>query len=359
MSKGALIGAAIAALMVFGGGRAALADDKPASVETLKAYTNCDDDGNPKNPKLKIALAQTDLNTPWRVAELKHFQLWAKKLCVTNFIWNEAGEDVSKQLSNVGELLAQKPDVLLLDPIADQPLVPAIDMAKKAGVKMIDIDRKLSVGPGPDTYRSLINADNYTVGLSAAKAWIEKLKKDQKTDSPKANLLIIMGGVGQDPANERDRGVQDAIKPYPGIKLLDTQSGNWTREGGRKVMQAYLQRYRPGEIQGVYAASDESMIGARQAIEAANRKDFNGAFFSSDGQLQGLEAVADGFDVASSQFSPLYGEASLQAAIALSQGANIAPHYWLSLKTFTCLTEAECNATKEYIAQLKATGMQF
>jgi len=346
-------------VLVAGSGRLAIAGDKPVSVSALKSYTNCDDNGKPKNPKLKIAFAQTDLHTPWRVAELKHFQLWAKKLCVPDFIFNEAGEDVSKQLSNVSDLLAQKPDVLLLDPIADQPLVPAIDMAKKAGVPMIDIDRKLSVGPGPNTYLSVISADNYTVGLSAAKAWIEKLKKTQKTDSPKANLVIIMGGVGQDPANERDRGVQDAIKPYPNIKILDIQSGNWTREGGRKVMQAYLQRFAPGELQGVYAASDESMIGARQAIEAANRKDLDGAFFSSDGQLQGLEAVADGFDVASSQFPPLYGEASLQAAIAVTQGVKLARTYWLDLKTFTCLTEAACNETKEYIAQLKATGMQF
>jgi ribose transport system substrate-binding protein len=358
--KSALVAGVVGALLVAASGaHGARAADKPVSVSTLKSYTNCNDDGDPKNPNLKIAFAQTDLNTPWRVAELKHFQLWAKKLCVPHFIWNEAGEDVSKELSNVADLLAQKPDVLLLDPIADQPLVPAIAMARKAVVPMIDIDRKLAVGPGPDTYLSVISADNYTVGLSAGTAWVDKLKKDQKTDSPKANLLIIMGGVGQDPANERNRGVKDAIKPYPGIKILDIQSGDWTRDGGRKVMQAYLQRYAPGEVQGVYCASDEEMIGARQALEAAKRTDLDGAFFSSDGQLQGLEAVAEGFSVATSQFPPLYGEASLQAAIAVTQGAKLAPSYWLDLKTFTCLTEAACNATKEYIAQLKATGMQF
>ena len=168
-----------------------------------------------------------------------------------------------------------------------------------------------------------------------------------------------MGGVGQDPANERNRGVQEAIKPYPNIKLLDTQSGNWTRDGGRKVMQAYIQRYAPGELQGVYTASDEEMIGARQALDAVNRKDLDGAFFSSDGQLQGLEAVVEGFNVATSQFPPLYGEAGLQAAIAVTQGVKLDPHYWLEQKTFTCLTDAACNETKEYVAQLKSTGMQF
>ncbi len=355
-----LCAAAICAVMAsLFTGKAAVAADPPASVDLLTKYTNCDSDGNPRNPNLKVAFAQTDLNTPWRVAELKDFQLWAEKLCIPHFIWNEADEDVSKQLSNVGDLLAQKPDVLLLDPIADQPLIPAIQMARKAGVPMIDIDRALSVGPGPDTYLSVIDADNFTVGISATKAWIEKLKQTQHTDSPKATLLIIMGGVGEDPAIERDRGVETAIKLYPNIKILAIQSGDWTRDGGRKVMEGYLQRFAPGTIQGVYAAADEMMIGARQAVEAVNRKDFDGVFFSGDGQLQGLEAVADGFDVADSQFSPLYGEAGLNAAIAVSQGERLLPHYWLQLKTFTCITQADCDATKEYVAQLKATGMQF
>lgn len=359
MTKKIWLSIALATVMASSAAHAAGTDDTPVSVSTLKSYTNCDDDGNPKNPKLKIAFAQTDLNVPWRVAELKHFELWAKKLCVPNFIWNDANEDVSKELSNVADLLAQKPDVLLLDPIADQPLVPAIEMAKKAGVPLIDIDRKLAVPPGPDTFLSVISGDNYTVGISATKAWIEKLKQLQKTDKPKGNLAIIMGGVGQDPANERNRGAQDAIKPYPDLKIVEIQSGNWTRDGGRKVMQAYLQRFAPGDLQGVYAASDESMVGARQALEAANRHDLDGLFFSSDGQLQGLEAVVEGFDIASSQFSPLYGESSLEAAIAVTQGVKLAKYYWLDLKTFTCLNEDECKKTKEYIAQMKATGMQF
>jgi ABC-type sugar transport system substrate-binding protein len=355
-----IFAATLGAALVLGLGGAVQAADAPTSVSTLADYTNCDANGAPKNPDLKIAFAQTDLNTPWRVTELKDFQLWVKKLCIPNFIWNEAGEDVAKQLSNVGDLLAQKPHVLVLDPIADQPLVPAIEMAKKAGVPMLDIDRKLAVGPGPDTYAAVISADNYTVGFASTTALVDKLKADQKTDSPKGNIAIIMGGVGQDPANERNRGVAEAIKPYPGLKIVDTQSGDWTREGGRKVMQAYLQHYAAGELQGIFTASDEEMIGARQALEAANRTDLNGWFASGDGQLEGIEAVTEGFAVATTQFPPLYGAASLQAAIALSQGVTLpATAYALDLKTFSCLTEDDCKKAKAYVAQLKATGLQF
>ena len=341
--------------------RAASADEpKPLSTKVFDSYTNCKADGGMKNPNLKIAFAQTDLNTPWRVTELKSFELWEKKLCIPHFIWNQANEDVSKQLTNVASLLAQKPDVLLLDPEADQPLVPAIKMAREPHVPMIVIDRKLPVPPGPDTYEMIITIDNYIIGRRSAEAWIEKLKAAQKTSSPKGNLAIIMGGVGQDAANERDRGVADAIKPYPGIKIVATQSGDWTREGGRRVMQAYLQQFAPGQLAGVFAASDESMVGARQALEAAHRTDLDGWFFSGDGQLEGIEAVADGFNIATTQSNPKYGKPALQAAIAIAQGAKLPGRSYLEeIKTFTCLTEKDCEATKAYIAELKATGSEF
>lgn len=330
----------------------------PASV--LAKYTNCDANGNPKNPNLKIAFAETDLNVPWRVAQANDFKFWAKKLCVPHFIWNNANDDVGKELGNVSDLLAQKPDVLVLDPVASQPLVPAIGMAKKAGVTMIIIDRKLPVLPGPDTYPAVIASNDFRVGYASAEAWVEKLKQVQKTNSPKANLALISGGIGQEPAIERDKGVEAAIKPYPGIKIVANQSGNWTREGGRKVMEAYLQRFAPGQLQGVFAASDETMIGARQALEAAHRTDLDGWFFDGDGQMQGIQAVVDGFVVATTQFPPLYGAASLQTAIALSQGVKLpAAYFVLPQKTFTCITADECAKTKAYLAMLKATNRLF
>jgi ribose transport system substrate-binding protein len=361
MKKHIVTGAVACVGMLMVASAPARADSQPAvSVAVLSAYTNCSQSGDPENPNLTVAFAQTDLNSPWRVTELKDFQLWANRLCIPHFIWNQANEDVSTQISNVADLLAQKPNVLLVDPEAGQPLVPAISMARQAGVPMIIIDRDLPVPPGPNTYLATIGADNHLIGLKSTQAWIEKLKSVQQTDSPKANLAIIEGGVGQSPAIDRTQGVEDAIKPYPGIKIVAVESGDWTREGGRNVMEAYLQRFAPGQLQGVFAEADEMMVGAQQAIQAASRTDLNGWFFSGDGQLQGIQAVTDGFDVADTQFPPLFGQASLEAAIAASRGVTLpSTKFALIQKTFTCLTDSACDKSKAYVAQLQATGMQF
>ncbi|WP_157935536.1 substrate-binding domain-containing protein [Kyrpidia spormannii] len=136
-------------------------------------------------------------------------------------------------------------------------------------------------------------------------------------------MAIIEGGVGQDPTIERNAGVQEAIKPYPNIKIVATQSVDWTRKGGCKVMEGYIQKYPTGFLQGVFCASDEMMMGALEALQAAHLTDLNGWFFSGDGQLEGLQMVLQGVAIADTQNSPFHGGPALQAAIAITQGMKL------------------------------------
>lgn len=334
----------------------------PVSVSVLEQYTNIDSSGKLINPNLKIAFAQTDLNTPWRVAEMENFKFWAKKLGVNNFIWNEANESPIKQLANVQDLLAQKPDVIIVDPYATEPLTPVVDMAKKAGIPLIVVDRAINAKPGDGggIYKLFIGANQFVIGYQSTLCWVEKLKKVQGTNSPKANLAILAGGVGQQPAIERNNGVEAVIKSYPGIKIVANQSGDWTREGGRNVMQTYIQRFPAGTLQGVFAASDEMMIGALQALQAANRTDLNGWFFTGDGQLEGLKLIIDGINIADTQNPPFYGKPSLQAAIAITQGVKLSANtFELENETFSNITPDGLARTKAYVAQISLQGLNF
>lgn len=330
------------------------------NVAGLAHFTNCGSDGKPKDKNLTIAFAQTDLNTPWRVAEQANFKLAAEKLCIPNFITNNANESVSTQLSNVSNLLARKPAVLILDPEATKPLTPAVDMAAKAHVPLIVVDRALSVKPGTGTYQLFIGADQFQEGYQSAKWLVTKLKRTQHTESPKGNIAIIEGGVGQDPAIERNAGVDAALKPYPGLKVVAVQSGNWTRDGGRAVMQAYIQRFPPGSLVGVFCASDEEMIGAQEALAAAHRTDIAGTFFTADGQLQGIQAVVNGTNVADTQNAPFYGLPSMQAAVAINQGTKFGGATLnLANETFTCETPTLCARAKSYAAQIQLQNSLF
>jgi ABC-type sugar transport system substrate-binding protein len=331
----------------------------PKTVADLSKFTNLDSSGKPIKPNFTVAFAETDLNSPWRVSEMSDFKTYAQKLGV-KLIWNQANESVSTELSNVQDLIAKKPDVLIVDPEATAPLTPVINMASSAHIPLIVVDRGLSKQPGEGTYQLFIGADQKVIGYQSAEWWIKKLQQQQHTQSPKANLAIIEGGVGQDPTTERNQGVMDAIKPYPGIKVVATESGDWTLQGGRQVMQGYIQKYPKGTLQGVFAASDEMMLGALEALQAANRTDLNGWFFTGDGQLEGLEQIVNGVDIADTQNPPFYGQSGLEAAIAISQGVNFnGATINLPNETFTNMTPSESQKTKDYVSKAKSANSDF
>lgn len=331
----------------------------PTSVNQLTKFTNLTSSGSVKNSNLKIAWAQTDLNSPWRVAELDNFKAWAKKLGV-KLIWNQANQSVSTELSNVQDLLAQHPSVLIVDPEDTAGLTPVVRMADSAHVPLIVIDREISVSPGQGEYQLFIGAHQKPIGYHSAEAWIHYLKETQHTNQPKAHLAVIEGGLGQTPTIGRNDGMLEAIKPYPGIKVVAMESGDWTLQGGRTVMESYIQRFPPGSLQGVFAASDEMMMGAEEAMQAAHRPIPQHWFFTGDGQLQGLQAVAQGISAADTQNPPFYGQPALEAAIAISQGVNFKGEtIWIPNKTYTCITSSACAATKAAIAQMNSQHLLY
>lgn len=324
----------------------------PTTVAQLAKFTNRTGTGKLKNSNLVVAWAETSEASPWRVAEVQSFQAAAKALGV-HLIWNQAHSSATTELSNVQDLLAQHPDVLIVDPEDTAPLTPVVTMADSAHVPLIVIDREISKKPGQGEYQLFIGAHQFPIGYDSAEAWIHYLKEEQHTSQPKAHLAIIEGGVGQSPTVGRNNGALAAIKPYPGIKVVAIESGDWDLQPARTAMESFIQRFPPGYLQGVFAASDEMLMGAEEAMHAAHRTIPSHFFFSGDGQLQGLQAVVQGISAADTQNPPFYGLPSLEAAIAISQGANFhGESLYIPNYSYNCMTGKACSITKKAIAAM-------
>ncbi len=94
-----------------------------------------------------------------------------------------------------------------------------------------------------------------------------------KKNGGKGNYIILSGIAGNYISEERDAGFLAAIAANPGSTLLDKQPANFNRKDGMAVMENMLQKYGPGQIQGVFTVNDEAALGAMQAIQAAGRGD--------------------------------------------------------------------------------------
>jgi hypothetical protein len=72
------------------------------------------------------------------------------------------------------------------------------------------------------------------------------------------------------PAIDRSKGFAEAIAANPNLKVIASQTGDFTRSGGKQVMEAFL-KANP-KIDVVFAHNDDMGLGAIEAIEAAGLK---------------------------------------------------------------------------------------
>jgi ABC-type sugar transport system substrate-binding protein len=99
----------------------------------------------------------------------------------------------------------------------------------------------------------------------------------------------------------------EKIKEEKGMEVIASQTGDFARAEGQKVMENLLQSYGD-EVTAVYAHNDEMAIGAINAIEAAGKvpgKDIT--IVSVDGTKDGLQAIIDGKMGATVESSPFFG----------------------------------------------------
>ena len=123
---------------------------------------------------------------------------------------------------------------------------------------------------------------------------------------------MLEGTTGSAPANDRADGFKEGIAGSK-IDIIDSQTGDFTRDGGKKVMEGFLQKYGADGIDLVYAHNDDMALGAIQAIEAAGLKPGEDIkVVSIDAVHDGMQALIDGKINYIVECNPLLGDLAAQ-----------------------------------------------
>ncbi len=203
--------------------------------------------------KIIIGVTVPSLTHPFFIYLLDNMQDEAEKLGVE--IRPLDAEDVAeRQMSHVENFIARGVDGVLISPIGADSLVPAVEELNKANIPVATVDRKVS---GGDVLVH-VGADNVEGGRVAARYIVERL-------ADQGRVIELLGLPGASPAIDRTNGFHEIIDPSK-IEVAASQAANFKRAQGQTVMEDLLQR-RP-EFQAVYAANDEMMLGAIEAMEA-------------------------------------------------------------------------------------------
>jgi simple sugar transport system substrate-binding protein len=261
-----------------------------------------------------IGFAQVGSESGWRSANTDDIKATAEKYGV-DLKFTSAEGDQAKQIASIKTFITQGVDLIAFSPVVETGYDQVLNEAKSAGIPVVLSDRAVEADAG--LYETFLGSDFVKEGEKAA-TWA----KTEFADADKVNMVVLEGTTGSAPANDRKEGWDNVLGSDAKFATLASQTGEFTRDGGKKVMESFLAKYP--EIDLVYAHNDDMGLGAIEAIEAAGKvpgKDIK--IVTIDAVKAGMEALAAGKINYIVECSPLLGEQLFQASSAVLNEQDI------------------------------------
>jgi galactofuranose transport system substrate-binding protein len=291
------------------------------AIATVGALAAC---GSGKAPggeasaggQLTMGFSQVGAESGWRTANTTSIKDAAKAADV-DLKFSDANGEQEKQISAIRSFVQQRVKVIAFSPVVRTGWDAVLLEAKNAGIPVILTDRAVDTQE-KDVYKTFLGADFIQEGKWAGE-WV--VKQFAAAPGP-VNIVQLEGTTGSDPALERSSGFSDAIKANPNLKVIASQSGDFTRSGGKQVMEAFL-KANP-KIDMVFAQNDDMALGAMEAIEAAGLKPGTDIkIVAIDATHDGMQALADGKLNFIVECNPLLGPELMDLAKKVVAGESV------------------------------------
>ncbi len=236
----------------------------------------------------------------------------AKELGADVIVQN-ADNDSQEQVNQVKYLLDQGIDILVIIPQDADKSASLVQMAKKAGKKVISYDR-LVKNAGVDMY---ISFDNVKVGELMARYVVDR--------DPHGNYVIINGSPTDYNCTMVSQGYNKVLQPYitgGKIKIIkEAWAQDWTYEEALKCVRQVLDQ--GSSIDGIIAGNDNL---AMEAIKGLSERSLAGRVrvVGQDADLGGCQRVVEG-----TQFMTVYkpidriAKAAAEAAVKMASGEQV------------------------------------
>ena len=261
---------------------------------------------------VRIAFSAPGADHGWLAAITENAEEEAASFDDVEFVLLEGTNDSAAQVSQVEQLMADDPHVLIVLPHEGDPLTPVALEAMERGIPVVNVDREFA---SEGAYRTWIGGDNYGIGVSAANFIAEQL-------NCQGNVVEIQGLAGISVTEERTAGFGDTISQLcgDGIQIVAQQPADFLPDQGLEVMETILQA--ESDIDAVYTHDDDMAMGVVSAIENAGRED-EMILTGAGGSREAMERIEQGgLYAATFLYNPSMSASAVRVArlIALDQG---------------------------------------
>lgn len=265
---------------------------------------------------LTMGFSQVGAESGWRTANTKSIQDAAEQAGV-DLKFSDANGEQENQISAIRSFVQQGVDVIAFSPVVRTGWDAVLLEAKNAGIPVILTDRAVDTQE-TDVYKTFLGADFVDEGRRAGD-WV--VGEYASAPGP-VNIVQLEGTTGADPAIDRNSGFAEAIAANPNLRVIASQSGDFTRSGGKQVMEAFL-KANP-KIDMVFSQNDDMGLGAMEAIEAAGLKPGQDIkIVTIDATHDGMQALADGKFNYIVECNPLLGPQLMDLAEKVVAGESV------------------------------------
>ncbi|MBO9600379.1 MAG: ABC transporter substrate-binding protein [Cohnella sp.] len=295
----------------------------------------------PADKPITMGFAQVGAESGWRTANTDSIQSAAKEAGV-DLKFSDAQQKQENQIKAIRSYIQQKVDVISFSPVVESGWDTVLKEAKDAGIPVILTDRAVD-SKDTSLYVTFMGSDFVEEGRMAG-AWLADQYKDTTED---VNIVELQGTTGSAPANDRKAGFAEKIAANPHLKVIASQTGDFTRAKGKEVMQAFLKANK--DIDVLYAHNDDMALGAIQAIEAAGLKPgVDIKIISVDGVKDGMTAASEGKINYIVECNPLLGPLLMQTAKDVLAGKEVPKRIVTPDGTFTSEQAKEALPNRKY-----------
>ncbi|MFC0268820.1 galactofuranose ABC transporter, galactofuranose-binding protein YtfQ [Kushneria aurantia] len=267
-----------------------------------------------------VGFSQIGSESGWRAAETTITRQQAEKRGI-DLRFSDAQQRQENQIAALRSFVAQGVDAILLAPVVSTGWDNILMEARDAEIPVVLLDRRIDAPD--DLYMTAVGADSVHEG-EVAGGWLVDEVGDRQ-----CNVVELQGTTGSSVAIERKQGFENAIADHPNISIIRSQTGDFTRSGGKEVMESFLQAENGGRnICALFSHNDDMAVGAIQAIKEAGLNPGEDILtVSIDGVPDYFRAMANGDANATVELTPNMAGPAFDALQAWWQDGTLPPKF--------------------------------
>lgn len=268
--------------------------------------------------KFRIGFASDDLSTDFAAALAEGIEKVCNELSY-DLEMTDGQKDPNLQASQVENMITNGCDAIIITPYDISACGPISTACEEAGIPLIIGATTIST-----YFSAAVCMDTEAVGAKKAEMIVEALGGE-------GDVMFLMGPLAQEQWTTQKEAAMAVFEQYPGINVLDEQTGNNKRDESVTVTENWISAGY--EFDAIWCSNDATAIGAGLACQEADLEVY---IIGQGGQEEGCSLIKDGlFDATLYLPGSLYGSSAAEIASQILNGESVEEVIYLDILPVT------------------------